>query len=623
MKTKVLVVFICFLGAIVLLSPSFDMATESTAAAKSSAVTAEHGGEAKEGEHGIAFPRSLDSYNDANLGGIGAILKNRIRQEPFNLVATLIFILAILHTFMASKFLAIAHKWEHEHQEKIKAGQVKPYEVHLGARLFHFFGEVEVVFGIWAVALALAIIGFYDWATLVHYVSYKVNFNEAMFIVVIMTLAATRPILQFAESAIGKISGLLGGTLSAQWLTIMTIGPLLGSFITEPAAMTLCALLLGRSLYELEPSDGFKYATVGLLFVNVSIGGTLTNFAAPPVLMVAGPWGWSSGHMLAHYGWKSVLAILLSNTLYFLVFRKELLRLEDKFTVVRLKGEIQKKFLQHRDMNARFRETLAVVDEELQPEGRVQKEIDATTVEVKGRLEQSLLKELAAEKVDEDLVRQAFDERFQEIRLRALREDLPRMLSPEERGPFYDPDWDMRDDPVPGWVTVVHLIFMGWTIATAHHPPLFVAGMLFFLGFSIVTEPYQNRINLKPALLVGFFLGGLVFHGGVQAWWIAPILGNLAEIPLMIGATALTAFNDNAAITFLATLVPGFTDNLKLAVVAGAVTGGGLTIIANAPNPAGVSLLKKYFTHGIGAGGIFRGAAVPTAIMLLIFLVTS
>ena len=152
---------------------------------------------------------------------------------------------------------------------------------------------------------------------------------------------------------------------------------------------------------------------------------------------------------------------------------------------------------------------------------------------------------------------------------------------------------------------------------------MFVAGMLFFLGFAIVTESYQNRVNLKPALLVGFFLGGLVFHGGVQAWWIAPILGNLAEIPLMLGATVLTAFNDNAAITFLATLVPGFTDSLKHAVVAGAVTGGGLTIIANAPNPAGVSILKKYFTNGVSAGGLLRAALAPTAIMLVIFLVTS
>jgi hypothetical protein len=571
----------------------------------------------------VAFPRSLDSYGDADLGGIGAILKNRIRQAPFNLVATLIFILAIVHTFMASQFMAVAHKWEKTHAAKIKAGQVEPYEVHLGARLFHLLGEVEVVFGLWAVALAIAIVGFHDWGTLEHYAGHKVNFTEAMFIVVIMTLASTRPILQLAETAIRRIAGLLGGTLSAQWLTTMTIGPLLGSIITEPAAMTLSALVLGRILYELEPADGFKYATVGLLFVNVSVGGTLTNFAAPPVLMVAGPWEWSTGHMLAHFGWKAVVAILISNTLYFRVYHKELLRLEKKFTVVRLKGEIQEKFLKHRDMIARFREIVTTVDGEQQTEGKVKKEIEAVEAEVKERLEKRLIKELSGVSADEDLVRQAFNERFQEIKLRALREDIPRLLSPEERGPFHDPDWDRRDDPVPGWVTVVHLIFMAWTIVTAHHPPFFIAGMLFFLGFSMVTEPFQNRINLKPALLVGFFLGGLVFHGGVQAWWIAPILGNLAEIPLMLGATVLTAFNDNAAITFLATLVPGFTDNFKHAVVAGAVTGGGLTIIANAPNPAGVSILKKYFTNGVGAGGILGAALVPTAIVFLLMLAFS
>ncbi len=569
----------------------------------------------------IAFPRSLDSYDDADLKSIGAILKNRISQEPFNLVATLIFILAILHTFMASKFLAIAHKWEDEHEARIEAKEIASYEIHLGARVFHFLGEVEVVFGLWAVALAIAITVFYDWATLVHYAANKVNFGEAMFIVVIMTLASTRPILRLAELALGKVAGLLGGTLSAQWFTIMTLGPLMGSFITEPAAMTLCALLLGRSLYDLKPSEGFKYATVGLLFVNISVGGTLTNFAAPPVLMVAGPWGWSTGHMLAHFGLEATCAILISNTLYFFYFRKELRRLEENFTVVRLKGEIQKQYLRHRDMNSRFREALIVVDDLLEPEGRVQKEIAEVEYEVKGRLERDLAKQMVGEKVDPNLVRKAFDERFQEIKLRALREDMPRMLLPEERGPFHDPDWDDRDDPVPAWVMFVHVCFLGWTIFNAHHPPLFVAGMLFFLGFAIVTDFYQNRINLKPALLVGFFLCGLVFHGGVQGWWIAPILGNLAEVPLMLGATLLTAFNDNAAITFLATLVPDFTDNLKHAVVAGAITGGGLTIIANAPNPAGVSILKKYFTNGVGAGGLLLAALAPTAIVFMLVLI--
>jgi hypothetical protein len=236
-------------------------------------------------------------------------------------------------------------------------------------------------------------------------------------------------------------------------------------------------------------------------------------------------------------------------------------------------------------------------------------------------LENRYIPELVDKGIDEDLVQQAFEQRFEEIRLRAMRRGLPALLSPEQRGNFMDPDWDNRDDPVPVGVTIMHVFFIAWTILNAHHPELFIPGMLFFLGFAEVTKPFQNRVDLKPALLVGFFLGGLVIHGGVQGWWIAPILGNLSEIPLMLGATILTAFNDNAAITFLSTLVPDFTDSLKYAVVAGAVAGGGLTIIANAPNPAGVSILKKYFNNEVSPGGILAGAVVPTAIVWLIFLV--
>jgi hypothetical protein len=240
--------------------------------------------------------------------------------------------------------------------------------------------------------------------------------------------------------------------------------------------------------------------------------------------------------------------------------------------------------------------------------------------EIRQRLEEGYIPELIKKGVDEDLLREAFAKRFEEIKLREMRRLFPGLLPPDQRGVFFDPDWDKRDDPVPFWVTIVHIFFMTWTIVNSHYPPLFVIGMLFFLGFAQVSKPYQNRVDLKPAMLVGFFLAGLVIHGGVQGWWIAPILGSLSEIPLMVGATVLTAFNDNAAITFLATLVPGFTDSLKYAVVAGAVCGGGLTIIANAPNPAGVSLLKKYFNYKVSPGGILAGALVPTIIVFLMFL---
>ena len=568
-----------------------------------------------------AFPRSLESYKDADLASIWAILKTRVQQEPFNLIATLIFFLAIVHTFMTGRFMAIAHKWEHEHREKIKSGEADRDSVHHGAELFHFLGEVEVVFGIWAIALIIAIIGFFDWKTMVNYISYKVNYTEPLFVVVIMTLAATRPILRLSETLIRKIAGLLGGSLTAQWLTTLTIGPLLGSFITEPAAMTISALVLARIFYELEPSQRFKYATLGLLFVNISVGGTLTHFAAPPVLMVASPWKWTTGYMLTHFGWKAELGILISNALYFLVFRKELARLEDKSLLARLKDEMQEKYLKRRDMDAMFEKIATAVDEEQGTFVAIDNKIQKIADEVKQRLENRYIPDLVVKGMDENLVRQAFRERFETIKLRAMRRELPGLLPEDQRGRFHDPDWDNRDDPVPVWITMVHVFFMAWTILNAHHPQLFIPGLLLFLGFAQVTHPFQNRVDLKPALLVGFFLGGLVIHGGVQGWWIAPILGNLSEVPLMLGATILTAFNDNAAITFLSTLVPNFSDSLKYTVVAGAVAGGGLTIIANAPNPAGVSILKKYFNNEVSPGGILAGALAPTAIVWLIFLI--
>ena len=88
----------------------------------------------------------------------------------------------------------------------------------------------------------------------------------------------------------------------------------------------------------------------------------------------------------------------------------------------------------------------------------------------------------------------------------------------------------------------------------------------------------------------------------------------------MFGALGLTAVNDNAAITFLATLVPNMTDGMKSAVMSGAVIGGGLTVIANAPNPAGQAILGDYFKEGISPLRLLLGALLPTAVMSACFL---
>lgn len=477
----------------------------------------------------LSFPVPLNDYVDMGAVGIMGVLTARVQAEPFNLVATVIFLLAIIHTFFAGKFRHWAHVVEQAYTARLHARrQGSDYnddgrldEVSFKGQTLHFLGEVEAVFGIWAIVLALAIVWLKGWAVMVDYIAHTVNFTEPMFVVVIMALASTRPVLRFSEQCLRALAGLGRGSVAAWWLTLLTVGPLLGSFITEPAAMTIVALLLARQFYELKPSTRLAYATLGLLFVNISVGGTLTHFAAPPVLMVAGPWQWSMSYMFLHFGWRAVLGILIATGIYYAIFRKEFSGLE---------------------------------------------------------------------------------------RVRTQKTEADKGTAASERA-------------IPAWITCVQLGFMVWTVFVAHYPALFVGGFLVFLAFAQATAHHQSKLDLKPSLLVGFFLAGLVVHGGLQGWWIEPVLKSLGEIPLFLSATVLTAFNDNAAITYLATLVPGFTDALKYAVVAGAVTGGGLTVIANAPNPAGQSILQRFFPEGISPLGLLLGAVVPTLVMSVVFIV--
>ena len=160
---------------------------------------------------------------------------------------------------------------------------------------------------------------------------------------------------------------------------------------------------------------------------------------------------------------------------------------------------------------------------------------------------------------------------------------------------------------------------MAWTVATAHYPALFIGSFLFFLGFSKATAPYQSLLDLKSPMLVGFFLAGLVIHGGLQGWWIAPLLARLSEVPLFLGSALLTAFNDNALITYLGTLVPSLDEARRIALVEGAVIGGGLTVIANAPNPAGQALLARFFDGAIRPLLLLAGALPATLIAAAVF----
>jgi hypothetical protein len=408
-------------------------------------------------------------------------------------IGTGLFALAVLHTFSTKFFDHLSH--------------VKP--AHAG--IFHLLGEVEVVFGFWAMVLFGVYVAMQGKPAALGYVE-GLNFTEPLFVFAIMVVAASRAVLQMSRWLVAFNARLLPlPQPMAYFLVTMSLVPLLGSFITEPAAMTLAALILRDGFYAQPISQRLKYATLGVLFVNISIGGVLTPYAAPPVLMVAGTWGWDIGFMMSHFGWRAAIAVLFNAALLTFLFRHE---------------------------------------------------------------------------------------------LRAL-----------------PPVTEDRSEPrVPGLLVFWHLALLAGVVLFAHDPPVFLGLLLLFLAIAEAYPQHQNKLLLREALLVAFFLAGLVVLGGLQRWWLQPLLTQMSPEQVFFGATALTAITDNAALTYLGSLVEGLSDEFKYALVAGAVTGGGLTVIANAPNPAGFSILRVRFDEeSISPIGLLLAALAPTAVAIVCF----
>lgn len=409
------------------------------------------------------------------------------------LVAAVIFAVAVIHTFSTRSFERLAH--------------LQPRH----AGLWHLLGEVEVVFGFWAMVLVMFLALHDGPASAMNYLEGQ-SFREAAFIFVIMVIAASRPVLDFAAALLNWLSRLLPiAPSAAYYVTILSIGPLLGSFITEPAAMTLAAMLLRQRYFSKQAPAFFKYATIGVLFVNVSVGGTLTPFAAPPVLMVAERWSWDFAFMLQAFGWKATLVVLTNAVAATILLRKHLAQL---------------------------------------PRGS-------------GHLE--------------------------------------RLETP----------WS---------IIAIHLALLAGVVLASHYTVVFIGLFLFFLGFAEAYRRHQNGLILREGLLVAFFLAGLVVLGGMQEWWLQPLLAGMGSTTLYYGATLLTSITDNAALTYLGSLVNGLPAEAQYALVAGAVSGGGLTVIANAPNPAGYSILKGSFDEAaISPLWLAVAASPPTLVAVAAF----
>jgi hypothetical protein len=412
--------------------------------------------------------------------------------STLQLIAAVLFALAVLHTFSTRFFERLAHT------QRAHAG------------LWHLLGEVETVFGFWALLLLVAMVFTDGWQGTIAYLDSR-HFTEPMFVFAIMVIAASRPVMQLASDGIERVARMLPlAPPLAFFFASLSVVPLLGSLITEPAAMTLAALMLRDTIFSKDVSKKLKYATLGVLFVNVSIGGTLTNFAAPPVLMVAAKWGWSTAHIFGILGWKALIAVLINAALIAFVFRKE----------IRAKGGSD---------------------------------------------------------------------------LRSARK--PR---------------------VPSTFVAINVALLAAVVLTNQHREVFMGLFLLFLGLADAYKRHHDPLILREGLMVAFFLAGLVVLGGQQQWWLQPLLLGLDESTLFFGATALTAVTDNAALTYLGSLVEGISDAFKVALVAGAVAGGGLTVIANAPNPAGFAILQGSFDDGaINPFGLFVAAFVPTTVAVL------
>jgi hypothetical protein len=413
-------------------------------------------------------------------------------MSMIQLTSAILFGLALIHTFATKAFEHLAQR----------------HPRHAG--LFHLLGEVEVVFGFWAFVLMVAMALLQGPHEAVAYAESR-QYAEPLFVFVVMVVAASRPVLDIVRALLEGVARVVPvrTELALAWLGLALV-PLAGSLITEPAAMTVAALMLAPTVFRPGIPEWLKYGALGVLFVNVSIGGTLTAYAAPPVLMVASKWGWDTAFMATHLGWRAAAAVAINATGVALLLRGHLAR-------ATLRGE--------------------------------------------------------------------------------------------------------QIAPVPLAVSLIHLAFLGAVVLLAHHPVLFIGLFLLFLGFTQAYQRYQDPLILKEGLLVGFFLAGLVVLGGMQQWWLQPIVSSLGPTALFFGALGLTAITDNAALTYLGSLIAGLSDHEKYMLLAGAVGGGGLTVIANAPNPAGAALLRRGFNdESIGAAGLFLGALGPTIVAAALFL---
>ncbi|WP_213357473.1 putative Na+/H+ antiporter [Chlamydiifrater phoenicopteri] len=418
-----------------------------------------------------------------------------------------IFSLSLVHMFLTPYFYKVCENYAHK--KMVYPEQREKYGVL--SELFKILSRVELVFILWSAPLFFWFLITEGTRLSIAYFSSR-NYIFPFFVVVIVLFIESRPIVYLGERLLSKIANFGKKSPAAWWWTILLVSPFITPLIKETGTMVLACVLLVAKFFPFSPSKKFSYATAGLLFSNVSIGGMLFPITSRAVFLINSKLRWSAVFVLKYFSWKAFLAILVSTTIYYLIFRKE----------------------------------------------------------------------------------------FQ-----AFPSTIPSRKTSEA---------------VPWWVVVVHILFLVAVIFVRHIPVILVGVVLTFLGFRALTIMYQSPISFTKVGMVGLFFSGLILFGDLQEWWVLALMEKVSYEGHMIISFIMSMFLDNALVNYLIFKLPSANDCYHYLAISGAMSAGGLTLMANVPNIIGYLLLRPSFkVRSVSLVWLFVAALPPAVISALIF----
>lgn len=426
---------------------------------------------------------------------------------------SIIFVCAIIHTFLTSTFYSLHEKYKKKTSKDLE----KRKRYRLLSEVYYFLSEVELVFGFWIVPLIVGLLFTSEIDQTILYLRTR-DYTYAIYMTVVVVFASTRPVVIFAEKVLEYISRLGGNNAKSWWWTILTVGPILDIILKEPGAMTISSILLAKTCFPFIKDTKFRYATLALLFINISLCGLLAPYTSRSLFLVATQENWNTGYTIVRFGWKAIMILLINNSLYYYFFKKHFAK-------------------------------------------------DSSSIAV--------------------------------------------LLAKEQ-----------KESP-PLWLTMIHLLFLAGIVLSSEYPPIFLGIFFLFLGVHKATSHYQGReqgpLNLKPAIFVGFFFASLLIHGELQSWWAVRFLQNIGFAQGLLISTLLSSVVDNAVVLYFLDQIKPLSEAALYAIVVGALSSGGLTLMANAPNLIGYSNLRVFFGGKISLVALFLAALPLTLISLFVF----